>query len=85
MPCITRARAAGKGFLLLYAGRIRWTTLRELAKLQGASLRHLDLTGLSHTEIGGMIGNAMSGCVLDRIIPRLLWSGGILKRRLDVP
>ena len=79
MPTITRSRGYTGGYLLLRKGWRRFTTLDELAKLQGTRLDRLDLTGVSNPQLGGMIGNAMSRNVLDRLIPRILYASGSIR------
>ena len=81
-PCITRTRGKAGGFLLLKHGTKRWTSLQDLAKLQGSELAPpLDVSCVNAKQLGGMIGNAMSRNVLDRIIPRLLFAIGRLNAR----
>ncbi len=80
-PCITHARGKSGGFLLMKRGFFkRWTTVRELAKLQGSDLDYLDVSCVKKQQLGGMIGNAMSRNVLDRLVPRLLFAIGCLNQ-----
>ena len=80
MLCITRARAVSqKGFLVATAGHFRYMTITELAKLQGGSVKHMDMSNVSRTALGSMVGNAMSGNILDKVIPRTLWAAGLLR------
>ena len=80
MPCLTRGRGASAGCVLLYAGRIRWTTLNELAKLQWLSLQHVRIEGAINTHAGSMVGHAMRVCALDRNRTMLRWSAGMLNK-----
>ena len=52
--------------------------MRELAKLQGANFSKFNLEGLTETQIGGLIGNAMARCCLDRLLPRVLQAVGAI-------
>ncbi len=70
------ARGKSGGFLLMKRGFKRWTTMQELAKLQGSDLDYLDVSCVKKKQLGGMIGNAMSRNVLDRLVPRLLFAIG---------
>ena len=79
-PCITHARGKQGGFILLKKGWQCWTTLQDLARLQGSHLDFLECHGVASTQLGGMIGNAMSRNVLDRVIPRLLYAAGCLDK-----
>ena len=69
-PCITRARG-GAGFYLPSRGRR--LTLGERLRLQGLPLAYLRRRqGVSDRQLGMMIGNAMSGNVLARLLAKLL-------------
>ena len=61
------------------AGHFRYMTITELAKLQGGSLKHMDMSNVSRTAQGSMVGNAMSGNIIDNVIPRALWAAGLLR------
>ena len=80
MPTITRSRGYTGGYLLLSSGWRRFTTLDEIAKLQGTCLDRLNLTGVSSPQLRAMIGNAMNRNVLDRLIPRILYTGGSIQK-----
>ena len=75
-PCITHARGEQGGFVLLKQGWQCWTALQDLARLQGSDLDVLACHGVTSSQLGGMIGNAMSRNILDRVIPRLLYAAG---------
>ena len=80
-PCITRARGSN-GFYLPSRGRRM--TLRERLRLQGlpqAYLRHRQ--GISDRQLGMMIGNAMSGNILERLLARILPACGLAPEGLD--
>ena len=77
-PCITHARGKQGGFVLLKKGWMCWTTVQDLARLQGSNLDFLSCDGVTSSQLGGMFGNAMSRNILDRAIPRLLYAAGCL-------
>jgi site-specific DNA-cytosine methylase len=70
-PCITRTRG-GAGFYLASHGRRM--NVKELLRLQGlpTAINLLRGADISDRQLGQMIGNAMSGNVLSRILKRLL-------------
>jgi DNA (cytosine-5)-methyltransferase 1 len=76
-PCITRARGS-TGFYLPSRGRRM--TVGERLRLQGLPqvyLRGKCRQGISDRQLGQMIGNAMSGNVLERLLARLLPACGL--------
>ena len=74
-PCITRTRG-GTGFYLPSRGRRM--TLGERLRLQGLPLAYLQhCQGISKRQLGMMIGNAMSGNVLEELLSRLLLACGL--------
>ena len=74
-PCITRARG-GTGFYLPSRGRRM--TLGERLRLQGLPLAYLQhRQGISKRQLGMMIGNAMSGNVLEELLSQLLPACGL--------
>ena len=76
-PCITRARG-GAGFYLPSRGRR--LTLGERLRLQGLPQAYLRRRqGVSDRQLGMMIGNAMSGNVLTRLLARLLPACGMVQ------
>ena len=76
VPCITASRSKRGGFLLLR--QRRWMTTAELGKCQGFDISVLNTKGVPETELRMMIGNSMTKSVLDRTLPRLLYSAGLL-------
>ena len=82
-PCITRSRG-GSGFYLPSRGRRM--TLKERLRLQGlpeAYLLHRE--GISDRQLGMMIGNAMSGNILERLLARILPACGLAPEGLKDP
>jgi len=74
-PCITRTRG-GTGFYLPSRGRR--LTLGERLRLQGLPLVYLQhRQGISKRQLGMMIGNAMSGNVLEELLSQLLPACGL--------
>ena len=80
MPVVTSSAAMSCRYVLLIRSMRRKVTIKELAKLQGVQVGCYDMRGLTWHQIGGMIGNAMSRNVLDRVLPRLLFSTGTIER-----
>ncbi len=80
-PCLTASRARAGGFYI--GGLNRRMTIREMCAIQG--IKETDLywqgAGISQTNFRRMIGNAMSVNVLERVLPKLLWSARLIKRR----
>ena len=81
MPCVARTAAMNRRCVLLKRSMYRKVTIKELAKLQGVQVYRYDMRGLTWRQIAGMFGNAMSKNVLDRVLPRLLFSTGTIERR----
>ena len=79
-PCITRARAMTQGFVVHKRYVRRRLTMVELAKLQGARLQRYNVNGILQSKMLSLIGNAMSRNCIDRVVPRLLQSAGLLSR-----
>ena len=79
-PCITHSRGKQGGYVILKKGWKCWTTVQDLARLQGSNLNFLSCDGVTSSQLGGMIGNAMSRNILDRVIPRLLYAAGCLDK-----
>ena len=83
--CITKRVGTGLGF---YGPKLqRRLALRELGMLQGVDMKKaatdhgnkIKWKGIpSKSEMGGVIGNAMSRSILDRLLPRVLFSAGPL-------
>jgi DNA (cytosine-5)-methyltransferase 1 len=82
-PCITRSRGSSRFFL---APRGRRLSVAEILRLQGlptSILRHR--CNISDRQLGAMVGNAMSGNVLERILVRLLPACGFARASLRDP
>ena len=79
VPCITRARAAAKGFYIVNLGR--FTTLKELAMLQGWEFDRLNVPNIAKTWKGAAIGNGMTKPVLKAVLRRAVWSAGLVKSK----
>ena len=77
---MTHARGKQGGFVLLKRGWQCWTSLQDLARLQGADLAYLDLRGVTRAQLGGMIGNAMPRNCLALVIRRVLYAIGCLNK-----
>ena len=80
MPCVTRARGQGRGYLLMRHAWCRWARTRDVARVQGINFKRYNTSGLSKRQLGAMVGNAMSRNILDRVLPRVLYSVGALCR-----
>ena len=78
-PTVTKARGACGGFVLLSRGLCRWLSMVESGKLQGTDISRLNLTGISRTQLGMMVGNAMSRNIMDRVLPRLLHAASLIR------
>ena len=79
-PCIAKARGGQQGFYLMKAGR--FMTVYEMAALQGWSKDWIDImlaANDSLTDMGKAIGDGMSLNILQRVLPRALYSAGMLK------
>lgn len=50
-----------------------------MSELQGVRLSDIKREGISDVAIGHAIGNAMSRNILDRLLPRVLFAGGLLR------
>ena len=74
-PCITPLRG---GKALYLPSRGRRMALGERLRLQGLPLAYLQhRQGISKRQLGMMIGNAMSGNVLEKLLPQLLPACGL--------
>ncbi len=79
-PCITRSRGADGFYLPAWGRRM---TLSEMLRLQGlpVSIAKCAADGITtRRQLGAMVGNAMSGNVLRRILYRLLPGCGLALR-----
>ena len=82
-PCITRSRG-GTGFYLPSRGRRM--TLRERLRLQGLPETYLlHREDISDRQLGLMIGDAMSGNILERLLARILPACGLAPEGLKDP
>lgn len=79
-PCITKARGGQQGFYLMKSGR--FMSLYEMAGLQGWRKDWVEVmlqANDSVTEMGKAIGDGMSLNILQRVLPRALYSVNILQ------
>jgi site-specific DNA-cytosine methylase len=82
LPCLTAARGAQGGFYI--TTKHRMTTIQELGRLQGwrtSSINKVLDKGASNCKLGRALGNGMSVNVLYRLLPRVLWSAGLLEHK----
>ena len=79
VPCITRARAVAKGFYIVNLGR--FTTMKELAMLQGWEFDRLNVPNIGKTWKGAAIGNGMTKPVLKAVLRSAVWSAGLVKSK----
>ena len=76
-PCITKSRGRSGYYIL---NKERRMSLHEIARLQG--FRPSDIEPLAKhgkTFLGAAIGNAMSVNVLERLLPRVCYSAGLIR------
>ena len=74
---LTNRGCAPRGYWCsLRGGTLTW---EQMARLQGFEPDWIDtdIAGVSESQIAGMVGNAMSVNVLARLIPRVLFAGGL--------
>ena len=78
-PCITASRGRAGGFYITKQKRRQDTD--EMMMFQGIPPGRLDWksAGLSRGTIGHAIGNACAVNVLERLIPRVLFSAGLIR------
>ena len=79
-PCITKARGGQQGFYLMKSGR--FMSLYEMAGLQGWRKDWVEVmlqAKDSVAEMGKAIGDGMSLNILQRVLPRALYSVNILQ------
>ena len=74
---ITAARG-GTGFYCTTLGRR--LCISEMLRLQGFRPETVswEEAGVARTRMGRAIGNAMSCCIMERLLPRVLWAGGLI-------
>lgn len=78
-PCITKARGGAKGFYLV--SKKRYLSLEEVGALQGWTEEHIKVmieAMNSRSKLGQAFGDGMSLNVLCRLLPRALWSVGLI-------
>ena len=82
-PCITATRGSQGGFYI--TNRNRMTTMMELGRLQGwptkCILRMFNAPGVSRKQVGHSIGNGMTVNVMLRLLPRVLYSAGLIAEK----
>lgn len=64
-PCLTKTRGAADAFFSLQ--HARFLSLRELCRLQGLNVDHMQLN-ISRAQIGGMLGNGFTCTVIARVV-----------------
>jgi hypothetical protein len=80
-PCITASRGKSRGFFITIHGRrIRVNEMMRCQGMRPSRLRKWSKS-MPRGVIGHAIGNAMSVCVLERLLPKVLYSAGILAHR----
>ena len=79
---MTRARSTTGGWYLLPHGR-KMTT-NEMLKVQGIvpGVASPDEYDIPERAFNAAIGNGMSVNVLERLLPRVAWAAGLLKRKV---
>ena len=82
LPCWTASRGHRGGFHITTKNKM--TTIHELGRLQGWHTSSIDKAldgGAKISTLGHALGNGMSVNVLYRLLPRALWSAGLLERK----
>ena len=84
VPCITRTRGGTGGH---YVTKLdRFLTVYEMGALQGlptdAVAKMLEASGNDHAGLGRALGDAMSINVLMRILPKVLFTSGLVAKPL---
>ena len=80
-PCITRSRAASAGFYI--TSRKRRLSTAEMLKLQGIRPENMrEYRGMAPGVLNAAVGNAMSACVLERLLPRIAYAIGCIPERM---
>ena len=77
-PCITYTRGSSQSYWCSTKGGC--LTVSELGMLQGFGPTDIDWkgAGLSPTQYGGMLGNAQSLCVVEALLPHVLYASKII-------
>ena len=80
-PCITRRRSANAGIYI--TSRKRRISTAEMLKLQGIRPENMrKYHGMSAGVLNAAVGNAMSACVLERLLPRIAYAIGCIPERM---
>lgn len=79
-PCLTKSRAGTGGHFITCLRRTM--TIADIGRLQGAPTALLnalvEAAGGDTSKVGRALGDAMSINVLMRLLPRALWSAGVI-------
>lgn len=83
MPTLTRSRGGDCGFYV--STRRRKISVDEMLRFQGFRPDTVEWreAKMSRCEVGRALGNAMSCTVLERLLPRVLVTGGLLAKWTD--
>ena len=82
LPCLTASRGSRGGLHITTKNRA--TTIHELGRLQGWHTSSIDKAldgGAKINILGRALGDGASVNVLYRLLPRALWSAGLLERK----
>ena len=66
IPCLTKTR--GQSFAFWSHRHQRPLNVAEMCRMQGLSIRHLNLAGITDKDLGGMLGNAYPCTVIARLM-----------------
>merc|ERR1719335_352895 len=85
IPTLTRARGGDAGFYI--TSEQRKISVDEQMRFQGMRPDTIPFrkAGLSRTNMGNALGNAMSCTVLERLLPRVLISSGLVSNKWKDP
>lgn len=75
-PCLTKSRGRCGGYYLMHAQRRM--SLDDIMRLQGFNPKDLAASSLQKTALGAALGNAMSVNILERLLPRVCYSAGLV-------
>ena len=83
IPCLTAKRGSTCGIWVSTRGRR--IDLEEMFRFQGINSADVDWkgAGVTASQMGRMLGNAMSLNVCERVLKNLLWSAGLIERLVD--
>lgn len=75
-PCLTKSRASQRGYYSF--SRQRSLTIEDMCRLQGVPAKDIKGWGsvVTDAQIGGIIGNAIPVCVMERVLHAILSSLG---------